>query len=103
MKHRVDGLEWYWVGRGEYTSEKPGVNGPVYRLHRDIHAKTGRHYWEAWWCPEGRWQPIASSSKFDTRRPGVFLGRAHGRYTRAARFAEMHQATLPDAYYERQM
>jgi hypothetical protein len=94
VKHRVDGILWYYYGRGLRGSEQPGVNGPLYLLERDIHAQTGRRYWNAYWCPYDRWMP---------RKERVLLGRAHGDYLAAARYAELHSVTQPDRYYRDQL
>lgn len=94
MKHNVSGLDWHYAGRGLRLSVKPGTNGPCYRLERDIHSRTGRYYWEAWWCPEGAWSP---------ERKRVFLARAHGHCLRAAWYAELHAATQLDDYYAQQL
>jgi hypothetical protein len=93
VKHNVRGLTWSYYQPGLFVSVKPLTNGPCYRLERTIYAKSGNHYWEAWWCPEWLWQ------KPETR---VYLGRART-HVGAAIHAELHDATQPDRYYAMQL
>jgi hypothetical protein len=91
VKHDVQGLRFKQSGRGLMASGSH--NGPGYRLERTIHSKTGRHYWEVFWCPSGMWQ---------NQKQHVRIGRDHRR-VECIRVAEIHAATQRDDYYLQQL